>query len=152
MAKEKSISIEPLLIKINFLVLVGWNKERSIYARYNRCFSFLHSTFWQDQCSSSGTVNYVLLSAKHPEQMIKKLTLSHRTLALISNTMLVGYVIYIFFTSLSVTIDGWLKQAAPAQTAVLFKELRLILHSVLKDLIREPEVACSVLWWIHLMK
>ncbi|KAG5384505.1 hypothetical protein IGI04_035975 [Brassica rapa subsp. trilocularis] len=39
----------------------------------------------------------------------------------------------------SVTIDGWLKLAAPAQTAVLFKELQLTLHSILKDLIRNPE-------------
>ncbi|CAE5962521.1 unnamed protein product [Arabidopsis arenosa] len=39
----------------------------------------------------------------------------------------------------SVTIDGWLKLTAPAQTAVLFKELRLTLHSILKDLIRKPE-------------
>ncbi|KAG7588375.1 Helicase superfamily 1/2 ATP-binding domain [Arabidopsis suecica] len=40
----------------------------------------------------------------------------------------------------SVTIDGWLKLTAPAQTAVLFKELRLTLHSILKDLIRKPVV------------
>ncbi|XP_010414781.1 PREDICTED: DExH-box ATP-dependent RNA helicase DExH7, chloroplastic-like [Camelina sativa] len=39
----------------------------------------------------------------------------------------------------SVTIDGWLKLAAPAQTAILFKELRLTLHSILRDLIRKPE-------------
>lgn len=38
-----------------------------------------------------------------------------------------------------VTIDGWLKMAAPAQTAVLFKELRLTLHSILKELIRKPQ-------------
>ncbi|KAL2339337.1 hypothetical protein Fmac_013783 [Flemingia macrophylla] len=38
-----------------------------------------------------------------------------------------------------VTIDGWLKLTAPAQIAVLFKELRLALHSILKELIRKPE-------------
>ncbi|KAJ4717401.1 putative ATP-dependent RNA helicase [Melia azedarach] len=38
-----------------------------------------------------------------------------------------------------VTIDGWLKLTAPAQTAVLFKELRLTLHSILKKMIRNPE-------------
>ncbi|XP_061363539.1 DExH-box ATP-dependent RNA helicase DExH7, chloroplastic isoform X2 [Gastrolobium bilobum] len=38
-----------------------------------------------------------------------------------------------------VTIDGWLKLTAPAQIAVLFKELRLTLHSILKELIRKPE-------------
>nr|XP_043628822.1 DExH-box ATP-dependent RNA helicase DExH7, chloroplastic [Erigeron canadensis] len=40
-----------------------------------------------------------------------------------------------------VTIDGWLKMAAPAQTAVLFKELRLTLHSILEELIRKPQTA-----------
>ncbi|KAM7478823.1 hypothetical protein LguiA_027036 [Lonicera macranthoides] len=40
-----------------------------------------------------------------------------------------------------VTIDGWLKIAAPAQTAVLFKELRSTLHSILKELIRKPQTA-----------
>ncbi|KAL9256960.1 DExH-box ATP-dependent RNA helicase DExH7, chloroplastic-like protein [Drosera capensis] len=38
-----------------------------------------------------------------------------------------------------ITIDGWLKLTAPAQTAVLFKELRLTLDEVLKDLISHPE-------------
>ncbi|MED6199651.1 hypothetical protein PIB30_077897, partial [Stylosanthes scabra] len=40
-----------------------------------------------------------------------------------------------------VTIDGWLKLSAPAQIAVLFKELRQTLHSFLKELIRKPEDA-----------
>ncbi|KAK7363934.1 hypothetical protein VNO77_06099 [Canavalia gladiata] len=40
-----------------------------------------------------------------------------------------------------ITIDGWLKLTAPAQIAVLFKELRLALHSMLKELIRRPENA-----------
>uniref|UniRef100_A0A1D1Y0G5 Putative ATP-dependent RNA helicase DHX57 n=1 Tax=Anthurium amnicola TaxID=1678845 RepID=A0A1D1Y0G5_9ARAE len=40
-----------------------------------------------------------------------------------------------------VVIDGWLKLTAPAQTAVLFKELRLTLHAVMKELVRKPEVA-----------
>ncbi|OIV89273.1 hypothetical protein TanjilG_23733 [Lupinus angustifolius] len=40
-----------------------------------------------------------------------------------------------------ITIDGWLKLTAPAQIAVLFKELRLTLHSILKELIRKPENA-----------
>ncbi|CAL0330726.1 unnamed protein product [Lupinus luteus] len=39
-----------------------------------------------------------------------------------------------------ISIDGWLKLTAPAQIAVLFKELRLTLHSILKELIRKPEV------------
>lgn len=44
-----------------------------------------------------------------------------------------------------ITVDGWLKMAAPAQTAVLFKELRLTLHSILKELIRNPQVSYSFL-------
>ncbi|KAF5733174.1 ATP-dependent RNA helicase putative isoform 1 [Tripterygium wilfordii] len=38
-----------------------------------------------------------------------------------------------------VTVDGWLKLTASAQTAVLFKELRSTLHSILKELIKKPE-------------
>ncbi|CAK9141377.1 unnamed protein product, partial [Ilex paraguariensis] len=34
--------------------------------------------------------------------------------------------------------------AAPAQTAVLFKELRLTLHSILEELIRKPHAAIVV--------
>jgi ATP-dependent RNA helicase DHX29 len=59
--------------------------------------------------------------------------------------LLFGGSINVHHQSGSVTIDGWLKVAAPAQTAVLFKELRLTLHSILKDLIRKPEVTCSIL-------
>ncbi|KAG7649925.1 DEAD/DEAH box helicase domain [Arabidopsis thaliana x Arabidopsis arenosa] len=53
--------------------------------------------------------------------------------------LLFGGSINVHHQSGSVTIDGWLKLTAPAQTAVLFKELRLTLHSILKDLIRKPE-------------
>uniref|UniRef100_A0A7N0SWU3 RNA helicase n=1 Tax=Kalanchoe fedtschenkoi TaxID=63787 RepID=A0A7N0SWU3_KALFE len=42
-----------------------------------------------------------------------------------------------------VTIDGWMKISAAAQTAVLFKQLRLTLHSVLKEMIRHPEKASA---------
>ncbi|XP_057542821.1 DExH-box ATP-dependent RNA helicase DExH7, chloroplastic [Amaranthus tricolor] len=42
-----------------------------------------------------------------------------------------------------VTVDGWLKVSAPAQTAVLFKELRLTLQSVLNELIRYPQRATT---------
>ncbi|XP_057251460.1 DExH-box ATP-dependent RNA helicase DExH7, chloroplastic isoform X4 [Beta vulgaris subsp. vulgaris] len=38
-----------------------------------------------------------------------------------------------------VTVDGWLKITAPAQTAVLFKELRSTLQSVLNGMIRKPQ-------------
>lgn len=42
-------------------------------------------------------------------------------------------------------IDGWLKLTAPAQIAVLFKELRTTIDAVLKELIRKPEVVCYYL-------
>ncbi|XP_074275039.1 DExH-box ATP-dependent RNA helicase DExH7, chloroplastic isoform X2 [Silene latifolia] len=38
-----------------------------------------------------------------------------------------------------VTVDSWLKISAPAQTGVLFKQLRLTLQSVLDDLIKKPQ-------------
>ncbi|XP_062083856.1 DExH-box ATP-dependent RNA helicase DExH7, chloroplastic isoform X2 [Humulus lupulus] len=61
-------------------------------------------------------------------------------------TIISPYSILLFGGSINVQhqtglviIDGWLKLAAPAQIAVLFKELRLTLHSILKDLIKKPE-------------
>ncbi|XP_028113069.1 DExH-box ATP-dependent RNA helicase DExH7, chloroplastic isoform X2 [Camellia sinensis] len=62
-------------------------------------------------------------------------------------TVISPYSILLFGGSMNVqhqsglvTIDGWIKLVAPAQIAVLFKELRLTLHSVLKKLIRKPQV------------
>ena len=49
-----------------------------------------------------------------------------------------------------VIIDGWLKLTAAAQIAVLFKELRLTLHSILKKLIRKPEVPFILLQFINI--
>lgn len=49
-----------------------------------------------------------------------------------------------------VIIDGWLKLTAAAQIAVLFKELRLTLHSILKELIRKPEVPFILLQFINI--
>ncbi|GMP39366.1 hypothetical protein CsSME_00010233 [Camellia sinensis var. sinensis] len=61
-------------------------------------------------------------------------------------TVISPYSILLFGGSMNVqhqsglvTIDGWIKLVAPAQIAVLFKELRLTLHSVLKELIRKPQ-------------
>ncbi|CAL5379861.1 unnamed protein product [Camellia sinensis] len=62
-------------------------------------------------------------------------------------TVISPYSILLFGGSMNVqhqsglvTIDGWIKLVAPAQIAVLFKELRLTLHSVLKELIRKPQM------------
>lgn len=58
--------------------------------------------------------------------------------------LLFGGSIHIQHQTGLVTIDGWLKLTAAAQIAVLFKELRLTLHSILKELIRKPENASIV--------
>ncbi|XP_021285972.1 DExH-box ATP-dependent RNA helicase DExH7, chloroplastic isoform X1 [Herrania umbratica] len=58
--------------------------------------------------------------------------------------LLFGGVINIQHQSGLVAIDGWLKLTAPAQTAVLCKELRSALHSILKELIKKPENATIV--------
>ncbi|GAV86513.1 DEAD domain-containing protein/Helicase_C domain-containing protein/HA2 domain-containing protein/OB_NTP_bind domain-containing protein [Cephalotus follicularis] len=66
-------------------------------------------------------------------------------------TIITPFSILLFGGSINVqhqtgllTIDGWLNLTAPAQTAVLFKELRLTLHSILEELIRKPENASIV--------
>ncbi|XP_075476318.1 DExH-box ATP-dependent RNA helicase DExH7, chloroplastic isoform X3 [Primulina tabacum] len=61
-------------------------------------------------------------------------------------TIVSPYSILLFGGSISVQhltgriiVDNWLTMEAPAQTAVLFKELRLTLHSILKGLISKPQ-------------
>lgn len=54
-------------------------------------------------------------------------------------------VISLEFQTGLIIVDDWLKMVAPAQTAVLFKELRCTLHSILKELISKPQV-CYVDW------
>ncbi|KAL3515702.1 hypothetical protein ACH5RR_022604 [Cinchona calisaya] len=61
-------------------------------------------------------------------------------------TIISPYSILLFGGSINVQhqtglvcVDDWLKLAAPAQTAVLFKELRSTLHSILKGLISKPQ-------------
>ncbi|KAL7119617.1 hypothetical protein ACP275_02G073900 [Erythranthe tilingii] len=61
-------------------------------------------------------------------------------------TIVSPYSILLFGGSINVQhqtgliiVDNWLKMAAPAQTAVLFKELRFTLHSILKELISKPQ-------------
>ncbi|KZV48665.1 hypothetical protein F511_10351 [Dorcoceras hygrometricum] len=62
-------------------------------------------------------------------------------------TIVSPYSVLLFGGSLSVQhqtgriiVDNWLTMEAPAQTAVLFKELRLTLHSILKGLISKPQI------------
>ncbi|KAK4438352.1 DExH-box ATP-dependent RNA helicase DExH7, chloroplastic [Sesamum alatum] len=66
-------------------------------------------------------------------------------------TIVSPYSILLFGGSINVQhqsgliiVDNWLKMAAPAQTAVLFKELRFTLHSILKELISKPQNAAVV--------
>lgn len=54
---------------------------------------------------------------------------------------------FLFLQTGLITVDGWLKMAAPAQTAVIFKELRLTLHSILKELISKPKVTHIYFFW-----
>ncbi|VFQ59026.1 unnamed protein product [Cuscuta campestris] len=65
-------------------------------------------------------------------------------------TIVSPYSILLFGGSINVqhqggiiTIDGWLKVRAAAQTAVLFKELQLTLRDILKDLIQNPRSAST---------
>ncbi|KAJ9158973.1 hypothetical protein P3X46_024509 [Hevea brasiliensis] len=58
--------------------------------------------------------------------------------------LLFGGIINVQHQTGLVTIDGWLKLTAPAQSAVLFKELRSALHSLLKELIQKPKNATIV--------
>ncbi len=71
-----------------------------------------------------------------------------------SNCLPLATVFWIFdviiFQTGLVIIDGWLKLTAAAQIAVLFKELRLTLHSILKELIRKPEVPFILLQFINI--
>ncbi|KAK6159647.1 hypothetical protein DH2020_003028 [Rehmannia glutinosa] len=66
-------------------------------------------------------------------------------------TIVSPYCILLFGGSINIqhqtgliVVDNWLKMAAPAQTAVLFKELRFTLHSILKELIRKPQSSTVV--------
>jgi hypothetical protein len=56
-----------------------------------------------------------------------------------------GETDHLCFQTGVVVIDGWLRLSAAAQTAVLFKQLRLTLDAVLKELTRKPEVWCVFL-------
>ncbi|KAJ7562998.1 hypothetical protein O6H91_03G092300 [Diphasiastrum complanatum] len=53
--------------------------------------------------------------------------------------LLFGGAISIQHQTGHVTVDGWLEMKAAAQTAVLFKELRIALDSVLRESIEKPQ-------------
>ncbi|XWS55304.1 hypothetical protein CRYUN_Cryun10bG0163800 [Craigia yunnanensis] len=92
------------------------------------------------------SINSSLKSFQHPFLVFlekvetNKVFLRDTTVISLFSLLLFGGLINIQHQSGLVAIDGWLKLTAPAQTAVLCKELRLALHSILKELIRKPEV------------
>ncbi|XVE67464.1 hypothetical protein DITRI_Ditri08aG0163400 [Diplodiscus trichospermus] len=96
------------------------------------------------------SINSRLKSFQHPfiifleKVETNKVFLRDTTIISPFTLLLFGGLINIQHQSGLVVIDGWLKLTAPAQTAVLCKELRSALHSMLKKLIRKPENAAIV--------
>lgn len=92
------------------------------------------------------SVNYNIKGLRYPFLVfLEKVETSKVFLR--DTSIISAYSLLLFGGSISVQhqmglviIDNWLKLTAPAQTAVLFKQLRLTLHAVLKDLIRKPEM------------
>ncbi|CAA7028264.1 unnamed protein product [Microthlaspi erraticum] len=96
----------------------------------------IHQTSINKNCKA---FQYPFLVFHDKVELKKVVYLRDTTVVSPFSILLFGGSVDVHHQSGSVTIDGWLKLAAPAQTAVLFKELRLTLHSILKDLIRKPE-------------
>eukprot|EP01018_Ginkgo_biloba_P026980 Gb_05411 [translate_table: standard] len=101
---------------------------------------FLHPT----------SINYSTSEFQHPFMVfLEKVETSKVFLR--DTTIISPYALLLFGGSVniqhqtgSVTVDGWLKMNAPAQTAVVFKELRLALHSILQELIQKPKERVAV--------
>ncbi|XP_015875842.3 DExH-box ATP-dependent RNA helicase DExH7, chloroplastic isoform X1 [Ziziphus jujuba] len=93
------------------------------------------------------SINSSLKEFRHPFLVFlekvetNKVFLRDTTIVSPYSILLFGGFINVHHQTGIVAIDGWLKLSAPAQTAVLFKELRLTLHSILRELIRKPEDA-----------
>ncbi|KAH9685256.1 DExH-box ATP-dependent RNA helicase DExH7 [Citrus sinensis] len=92
------------------------------------------------------SINSQLKSFEHPFLVFlekvetNKVFLRDTTIVSPFSILLFGGSINVQHQTGQVTIDGWLKVTAPAQIAVLFKELRLTLHSILRQMIRNPQV------------
>lgn len=93
----------------------------------------------------ASSVNCNLKAFQHPFLVFLEKVETHKVF-LRDTTIISPFCLLLFGGSISiqhqigmVTIDGWLKLTAPAQTAVLFKELRLTLQSILNELIRKPK-------------
>ncbi|KAL5787272.1 hypothetical protein ACOSP7_004221 [Xanthoceras sorbifolium] len=91
------------------------------------------------------SINNSLKAFQHPFLVFlekvetNKVFLRDTTIISPFSILLFGGSINIQHQTGQVTIDGWLKLMAPAQTAVLFKELRSTLHTILQEMIRNPE-------------
>ncbi|GAY56848.1 hypothetical protein CUMW_175060 [Citrus unshiu] len=91
------------------------------------------------------SINSQLKSFEHPFLVFlekvetNKVFLRDTTIVSPFSILLFGGSINVQHQTGQVTIDGWLKVTAPAQIAVLFKELRLTLHSILRQMIRNPQ-------------
>lgn len=123
---------------------LGSNKEPS------NSMSTIDCTLWFDGKREvhlhPSSVNYNIKGFQYPFLVfLEKVETSKVFLR--DTSIISPYSLLLFGGSISiqhqmglVIIDSWLKLTAPAQIAVLFKELRSTLHAVLKDLIRKPEV------------
>ncbi|KAM0916755.1 hypothetical protein ACQ4PT_010076 [Festuca glaucescens] len=96
------------------------------------------------------SVNHSLKSAQYPFLVFlekvetSKVFLRDTTVISPYSLLLFGGSMVIQHQAGVVVIDGWLRLTAAAQTAVLFKQLRITLDAVLKELTRKPEMATFV--------
>lgn len=75
----------------------------------------------------------------HEKMKTSKVYIRDTTVISPYTLLLFGGAIAVQHQTGQVSVDGWLKMDAPAQTAVLFKELRTALDSVLQELMRNPK-------------
>ncbi|KAH9305424.1 hypothetical protein KI387_009828 [Taxus chinensis] len=96
------------------------------------------------------SINFTTSEFRHPFMVFlekvetTKVFLRDTTIISPYALLLFGGPINIQHQTGTVILDGWLKMNAPAQTAVLFKELRLTLCSILQELIQKPKERVAV--------
>ncbi|MCO5571415.1 hypothetical protein L7F22_025155 [Adiantum nelumboides] len=75
----------------------------------------------------------------HEKVKTSKVYIRDTTIVSPYTLLLFGGAISVQHQTGQVSVDGWLRMNAPAQTAVLFKELRAAVGSILEELIRNPK-------------
>ncbi|MCO5562598.1 hypothetical protein L7F22_016226 [Adiantum nelumboides] len=75
----------------------------------------------------------------HEKVKTSKVYIRDTTIVSPYTLLLFGGAISVQHQTGQVSADGWLRMNAPAQTAVLFKELRAAVGSILEELIRNPK-------------